>query len=176
MKQLTIILLLISITCQAQFINKTYNPYEAQQPEVNYIVGSELKKDNSNIWVLGVFVFSIACHTIGDGLYDEGKAIGNQNYMIAGKAINAAGFTSLLALPFIKKFDKNQIFSYFIGYGCMRVAMFDPIYNGTRNLPINYIGNSSLWDKGLQKFDPSSGLLFARAVFLTAGVSITLRL
>ena len=54
--------------------------------------------------------------------------------------------------------------------------MFDPIYNGTRGLPINYIGNTSLWDKGLQEFDPEAGLLFMRAVFLTAGVSITLRL
>ena len=166
MKKLTIILLFVSIICNAQFVNKTYNPYEPIR--LNYTPEFQ-KKDNSNIWVLGVFVFSITCDAIGDGLYDDGKKV-------AGKMVNAAGFTSLLALPFIKKFDKRQIFSYFIGYGCMRVAMFDPIYNGTRSLPINYIGNTSLWDKGLQEFDPSGGLLFARAVFLTAGVSITLRL
>ncbi len=166
MKYLTIILLFISITCQAQFVNKTYNPYEPIR--LKYTPEFQ-KKDNSNIWVLGVFVFSISCDAIGDGLYDDG-------HKVAGKMVNAAGFTSLLALPFIKKFDKRQIFSYFIGYGCIRAGGFDLIYNGTRGLPVNYIGNTSLWDKGLQEFDPSSGLLFARAVFLTAGVSITLRL
>ncbi len=166
MKKLTIILLFVSITCQAQLVNKTYNPYELIR--LNYTPEFQ-KKDNSNIWVLGVFVFSITCDAIGDGLYDDGQKV-------AGKMVNAAGFTSLLALPFIKKFDKNQEFSYFIGYGCMRVAMFDPIYNETKSLPVNYIGKTSLWDKGLQEFDPSGGLLFMRAVFLTAGVSITLRL
>ena len=166
MKKLTIILLFISITCNAQLATKMYNPYEPIR--LNYTPEFQ-KKDNSNIWVLGVFIFSITCDAVGDGLHDDGKKV-------AGKMVNAAGFTSLLALPFIKKFDKRQVFSYFIGYGCLRVGGFDLIYNGTRSLPINYIGNTSLWDKGLQEFDPSSGLIFARAVFLTAGVSITLRL
>ena len=166
MKQLTIILLFISITCNAQLVNKTYNPYEPIR--LNYTPEFQ-KKDNSNIWVLGVFVFSITCDAVGDGLYDDGQKV-------AGKIVNTAGLTSLLALPFIKKFDKRQVFSYFIGYTCLRAATFDPIYNGTRGLPVNYIGNTSLWDKTLQQLDPSSGLLFARAIFLTAGVSITLRL
>ena len=117
--------------------------------------------------VLGVLTTSIIFEAIGDARYDDGLKV-------QGKLFQAASVASLLSLPFIIK-DWDQWGYGVLSYICLRVAVFDPVYNLTRDLPIGYVGNTGLWDKGLGIFSPPTGIqLFGRAVFFTVGIKITI--
>jgi len=126
--------------------------------------------DKSNQFLkLGIYSSSIALNAIGDGLKDSG-------YKDWGHFCNAASIGVLVTYPFITNNDKTfKSFATSLGsYAFLRFGMFDPIYNSVRGLPIDYIGNTSFYDKALQKMNPQAGLNFARVVSLTVGISLTL--
>ena len=179
MKQLTIILLFISIACQAQLVNKTYNPYEPirlnytpefstylklNPSEMNYGVALTRKQKLIPWKITFVAISATTLEAVGDALYDMGKGT-NQNQMRAGKVFQAASLGEhFLYSPVMKDSEASWLWIPVIE-ACWRFIIFDAVYNLTRGLPISYIGNTSYWDRGMKSFAPPAGMrLFADCI------------
>jgi hypothetical protein len=144
MKNLTIILLLISLNVSGQWYKsetfKTVTLYSA----------------------------SIVLDAVGDGLNDSGQKVG-------GYAFNAMSTGLLVASPFILDADKHNWGWYAASYVSLRVGLFDMSYNATRGLPLQYVGNSSIYDKTVAATkSPDSWLFAGRTFCLFIGVVIPL--
>lgn len=126
------------------------------------------KKVPEWVKIIGIQVGSIALDAIGDALCDDGEKGWGHSFQAASTGL-------LLASPLILDIDKKKWLPYIAGYVSFRIALFDPIYNSTRGLPIDYIGDVSLWDKGLQAFNPPKhAQLWMRGISFTAGVAISI--
>ena len=163
MKKLILIIALIMtcqiLTCQIQthpIIQYDFNPVKVKKgiPEP--------------VKVILIFSSSVILEAIGDAQYDNGnKEI--------GKLYQAVSTGILLASPFLLDIDKKKWGWYFASYISMRVALFDPVYNLTRGLPMGYIGNTSYWDKGVRAFSPTEGMkIFGHSVVFIFAISIPL--
>ena len=115
--------------------------------------------------VIGLYTAQIAFNAIGDGLNDSGNKP-------LGHAFNAAAIGTAIATPFILDINKKAWPAYFVSYGFIRFATFDYVYNRTRNLPLGYLGNSAATDRLFNNF-PARDVLYARSIFLTAGIAVT---
>ena len=152
-KIFTILFLIVSLNLSGQ--------YNLKRP---VFIGD---KDNSvpeSVKVILTYVGSIALNAVGDALKDS-------NHKTWGHACNAGSIGLLLVSPFYINYDRSKWYEYLASYCCIRIATFDYIYNGTRGLPTNYIGGTSVWDKFMKKLNPPETYL-GRAVFLTIGISI----
>jgi len=118
--------------------------------------------------IISTYASSIVLDAMGDGLNDS-------NHKNWGHLCNAASVGILLTSPFIIDYDKNKWGYYLTSYVALRVALFDYTYNTTRDLPLNYIGNSSYWDKGMQKLNPPDTYMI-RGVYFILGVAIPINL
>lgn len=114
--------------------------------------------------VISLYSGSILIDAVGDGLNDSG----NKAW---GHLCNAASVGILLTSPFIINYEKNKYGWYFASYIGLRIGLFDYAYNETRGLGLNYIGGTSIWDKGLRELNPPNTYL-ARVVFLSVGIAI----
>jgi hypothetical protein len=120
------------------------------------------------IKTIALYSSCVILEAIGDGLYDNGEKIW-------GHAMQAVSTGLLVASPFILKVEKNNWYWYLMSYTFLRISLFDPTYNLTRGLPPGYTGNTSVWDKGMQKLKPPEGMkLFGHSVFFIIGISIPL--
>lgn len=127
----------------------------------------QLSAQKKEAWkVISVYSSSIVLDAIGDGLNDSG----DKDW---GHLCNAASVGILLTSPFIIDYDKSKWGYYLTSYTALRIALFDYTYNTTRGLPLNYIGNTSFWDKGLQKLNPPDTYMI-RGVYFIVGISIPL--
>jgi hypothetical protein len=126
--------------------------------------GYTIKRAGQNRLIpLAIFISSIALNACGDGLNDS-------NHKIDGHILNACSIGILLISPFIIKIDRSKWLPYLLSYTFIRMALFDPIYNTSRGLPIEYLGNSSLTDKAFKSW---GGLgIFERSVCFIVGFSI----
>ena len=119
-------------------------------------------------WKLNaVYLGSVVANGIGEGLSDSG----NKEW---GHAFNAISISFLLLSPFLHDYTKDVWWKPVIKYSFIRIGFFDFTYNATRQLPYNYIGDTSWWDKGMKKLAPPDGFAFGRVVFATIGFSIPL--
>lgn len=153
MKKLFIILslLILAINVNGQFII----PKRKEIPEP--------------VKIIAIFASSIVLESIGDALCDDGKKI-------SGHTFGAMSTGILFVSPFILNIDKNSWHWYLGSYVSFRIALFDPVYNIIRGLPMFEIGNTSLWDKGLQQFNPSPGIqVFGRSLCFMVGISIPIK-
>lgn len=132
------------------------------------MLSAQKKSIKEPLKVIAVYSGSIILNAVGDGLNDNGE----KGW---GHACNAASIGLLLTSPFIIDYNKSKWGYYLASYISLRVALFDPSYNLTRGLPITYIGNTSTWDKGLQKLSPPDGLMAGRGVSFIVGISIPLK-
>ena len=114
-----------------------------------------------------VFSTSILLNATGDALKDSG-------HKVWGHTANAASIATLLSSKFYMDYSREDWLTYMLSYMCFRISLFDPIYNSVRGLPITYIGNTSLWDKGLQKLAPPEGFMLGRGISLIVGISLPL--
>ena len=116
--------------------------------------------------VITIYAGSIILDAIGDGFCDDG-------YKVKGHFCQAVSTGLLIASPFIFNIDKSKWVWHAMSYITLRIALFDPVYNITRGLPIDYIGTTSIWDKSLQNLNPPrSAMLWGRSVMLIFGISI----
>ena len=143
-KLITILLIVTCLSVQAQYQDRS-EAYKA----------------------LAIIGTSIILDAVGDGFNDSGSKV-------LGHSLNAASVGILVASPFILKIPRHKWGWYAATYVTMRIAIFDPLYNITRGLPIGYVGDSSLWDKSLQKQDPN-WLLAGRGLCLVVSISIPLK-
>jgi len=114
--------------------------------------------------IIILFLIAVIFDAAGDALNDSHrKGIGH--------ALQAIFVGLLLMSPFFIDVALNSWGWYLASYICLRIALFDPIYNITRGLKWNFIGTTSLWDKTRMAFNPpASGEIFGRAIFLAAGI------
>ncbi|MDH3382315.1 MAG: hypothetical protein OEL54_06385 [Flavobacteriaceae bacterium] len=134
----------------------TFSSFSYSQYPKGYI-SKQIKIDAG---LIGAVVFD----AWGDAENDNGnKALAH--------ALNAASVACLLVTPFLADIEQDQWAKYIIKYGFIRFVAFDYTYNYQRNLPFNYLGNTSNYDKNLKKFDP--GLIaFTKSVTLIVGFTI----
>ncbi len=115
-----------------------------------------------------LFLIAVIFDAVGDALNDSGrKGIGHLLQVI---------FVGVLLMsPFFIDIALNSWGWYLAAYICLRIALFDPVYNISRGLKWYYIGKTSLWDKARMVFMPPAGMeLFARVIFLIAGIGIVI--
>ena len=162
MKKLILITILI-LSCQI-----LSSQMRCEYPKYNKkLLGKSWIQNNSeSLKAIGLFTGSIILEAVGDGMNDNGEKVW-------GHALQAASTGLLLATPFLLDIDKDKWGWYFVSYISMRIAIFDPCYNLTRGLPMDYVGSTSIWDKTIQGFDPPPGAnLWGRSVFLIVAISI----
>jgi hypothetical protein len=114
--------------------------------------------------VIGVYTASIIFDAMADAQRDEGNKP-------LSHALEAASVGVMLASPFMIDYDKSKWGWYLASYVSLRVSLFDPTYNLSRKLPLNYVGTTSGWDQGLQKV-PDHFMVFSRGVAFLVGVTI----
>ena len=116
--------------------------------------------------VIGVYTASIVLDAVGDGLNDSGEKV-------LGHSLQAASTGLLLSSPFIIDYQKDKWYWYLLSYTFIRVSLFDYTYNITRGLPLEYRGNSSLFDRSINAFNPPDTKFF-RTTTIIVGISIPL--
>ena len=161
MKKLSVLIGLI-LSCQI-LTGQIKTDYELLSYDFTPI---EVKRNWEPVKIIGVIAGSIILEAIGDAKYDTGDKF-------QGKLFQAASVGLLVASPFILNIDRKKWGWYFASYLSFRIAGFDFIYNGIRGLPIEYIGTTSAWDRGLQKFNLSKmGRIWGSSMFLILAISI----
>jgi len=117
-----------------------------------------------------VILYLIACVALG-AIAD---ATAHMNYLRWGVYTDLAEKLLIFSGPFLAGLSRRQWLAYTITYICMNIAFFDLIYNQVHSLPWDYVGSVKDWDILLSKF-PTHGIMFTRVIFLTLGVSVSLR-
>ena len=145
----------------------------AQGQEISFKQSKPEKRMSEAAKVIISYSASILLNAIGDGLYDEGITRGG-NLKNWGKVCKVGSIGILLSSPFYIDYYKSNWATYLASYAFLRISLFDPAYNLTRGLPITYIGNTSLWDKGLQKIAPPDGFMWGRGLSLIMGMALPL--
>jgi len=115
-------------------------------------------------------LFLILLGATADGLnFADQKTIGH--------ALEAVEILGLMTLPVIIGLKKwKPIILFVVAYTLIRFALFGYIFNAVSGLPWDYIGVVDPVDKLMELFKaPAHGILFARVVFLAAGVSIPIK-
>lgn len=116
--------------------------------------------------IILLFVSVILLDAIGDSMNDS-------NRKGIGHLLQAIVIGLLLLSPFFIDINLEVIGWYLAAYICLRISLFDITYNLTRKLPWNYVGNTSLWDRGRKLFSAPGGTeIFGRLIFLIAGIGI----
>ena len=111
-----------------------------------------------------VYSTSIALDAMADGYRDDG------NKQLS-HALEAASIGTLLMSPFIINYKQDRWGRYLTSYVTMRLAIFDPIYNTTRGLPLSYMGTTSIYDKALNKA-PEHFMYYLRGVSFMVSIAI----
>lgn len=154
MKYLTIWFLFLSLTLQGQ-----YNPYTPPETPWHRIPPS--------VKVLTVHLTSITLNAVGDAFIVQDY---NRQY---AHVMRATALGLEMIGPFLIEPDMDNWWVYLASYVSLRIAIFDPIYNLSRDLPWNYRHDASYWDLAVNQFNPPAGIeVFGRSVFFIIGVTI----
>jgi hypothetical protein len=149
----SLFLLLVMVPCLLQAQHGRY-----ELPKHKQILSEPAK-------IILTYSAAIALDAAGDALNDKGEKQW-------GHLCNAASVgTMLMSFAWID-YDRKKWYIYPISYISLRISLFDPIYNGTRGLPLTHIGNTSTWDKALQRIAPPDGLLYGRGLTLILGITV----
>lgn len=104
----------------------------------------------------------------GDAMMDEGNKE-------LGHILQLSSFGIALTTPYVVDLQRDKWWVHLIVYSTTRLLLFDYTYNVARGLPLNHIGSTSYWDKGLSRLGSKSNFLLPRAGFFVVGVSIAIR-
>jgi hypothetical protein len=130
-RKTAIILLFLSI-----LLKMMAQGYEVDSMQMKYFeIQKQPNKFKSKYLPIILFTTSIALNAVGDGLNDSDKKM-------AGHICNSLSIASLIAIPLSCDINKRKWPVYLMSYVTLRVGLFDPIYNSTRRLPFNYVGQS----------------------------------
>jgi hypothetical protein len=130
-----------------------------------FLLTFQLSAQKAEAWkTVSVYTGSILLNAVGDGLNDSGQ----KGW---GHVCNASSIGLLLISPALMNYQKHKWGWYVASYIGLRIGLFDYTYNITRGLSLEKIGDTSFWDKGLQKMNAPS-TIFGRSVFLTFGIAV----
>lgn len=114
--------------------------------------------------ILVLYTGSIILDAAGDALNDSG-------HKEWGHLCCAASVGSLLISPFIIDYQRSKWGWYLTSYVSLRIALFDYTYNLSRELPLNYTGSTSNWDK-MTRGMKTSHLSICRGAALAIGITV----
>ena len=118
--------------------------------------------------ILILYIVSIILAAVADGCMDSGVKM-------VGHSAETISVLALLLVPFIQKYRGGWGW-YIAAYLCLRVGMFDIVYNLAAGQEVFYHGSTSIWDISISFFKPPIGAeIFGRAVFLFAGIMIPIQ-
>ena len=118
--------------------------------------------------ILILYTVSIVLAAVADGLMDAGGKI-------TAHSLEAVSVLALLVVPFVHK-HRGGWGWYIAAYLCLRIGLFDPMYNLAAGNELFFHGTTSLWDMLTGAFNPPVvAELFGRAVFAFAGVMIAIQ-
>jgi hypothetical protein len=118
--------------------------------------------------ILILYLISIILAAIGDGFMDAG-------YKMIAHLSEALSILALLSVPFIQPYRGGWGW-YIVAYLCLRIAIFDPLYNFAAGQELFYHGTTSLWDMFTGALNPPvAAEIFGRLVFLFAGIIIPIQ-
>jgi len=129
------------------------------------LISFQSQAQNNDAWKrLILFSGSIALDATADAMYDNGdKELAH--------FMKAASIGVTLSIPLFVDVKKDTWLWYLASYTFIRFAIFDYTYNSVRGLPLDYMGNTSGYDKFMRQ-QHSGVILFGKAIFLTAGIAI----
>lgn len=120
-----------------------------------------------NKWLkLGLYTSSIVFDAIADSRRDKGLYMNSHFY-------EALSVASLVSIPMFTFTSKNDWWKLGLSYTLMRYSLFDYTYNIDRNLPLDYHGNTSKYDKVLNDI-PNEVVNFTKGLSLIASITINL--
>ena len=111
-------------------------------------------------WHLG----SVAVGAIGDGLNDRG----DKQW---GHALKAVEVGMLLSGPFVWKIEKGEWIAYLVPYICSRYATYDLLWNVTMDQPLLYNGESSIYDRGMNRMG-NDGKVWTKTISFGLAIAI----
>ena len=112
-------------------------------------------------------VGTVLAGSLGDAYNDSGNKP-------LGHVLKAVEVSALISGPMLFKLSKNEYAPYIATYVGWRVVGYDYGYNAGKGLPWDYNGDSSNWDRFLNKQQPS-GIIFARSIVLVATIHIPIK-
>ena len=95
--------------------------------------------------IVGYHTATVCLGAVADAQFDMG------NKPLA-HTLHVVEIGAVLGGPFIfKPQGTNEILAYIFSYGFLRFSLFDAFYNWQRDLPINYMGDTSHYDRFFAK-------------------------
>jgi len=164
MKKLFYLLILFSqiANCQTDHVNQFNLDYWTQPEQKTF-----WQKIPQPVKIITVHLTSITLNAISDSWIATDK---NRQ---AAHLLNAGSIGLMMTGPLICDIKKGDWLAYLSSYLCIRVAIFDPVYNVARGEAWNKRWNASYWDLGVNQFSPPPGLeAFGRGIFFTIGIAI----
>ena len=118
--------------------------------------------------IAGYHIGTVALGAVGDAQMD----MGNKDF---GHALHAVEVGALIGGPFIfKPKGSDQIISYILSYGFLRFSTFDSFYNLTRDLPLLYNGDTSIYDRTMNQI-PEVGRAWYKSCSLVLGIGLPIK-
>ncbi len=153
--------------CVAQEINPAAYEYD---------LGIPAKAKNPNaVKMLVINFMAVAFDGFSDGLYDEGKATGENGYLVGSHILDAASIGMHLSKGLLYEDMNTRLwFKDALIYTGMRFTFFDATYNSARGYPVwDYGGETSLYGKFWNKVDPGPHILWAKGIVFVATIKIS---
>ena len=117
-----------------------------------------------------IILYIIGCtviHALADASFDDGLKLW-------GHSLEAISIAMFISGAFIFDLKRKHWGWLLVAFACWNIVGFDYLYNLFRGLPWDFHGTTSNWDIFLSKY-PEHGIIFARVIFLIAGIFIPLR-
>ena len=119
---------------------------------------------NEALKTILIYSTSIILNGVGDGL-------NNNNHKTWGHACNALSIGTLVASPFLMKYDKHKWYGYILDYAFLRYSLFDASYNIANGQKFDYIGTTAGTDIIFRKA-PTGFRDFTKGLSLIMGISL----
>lgn len=120
---------------------------------------------NRSIWIIAYVVALIFAGAAGDALMHTNKEWG---HILQGVELLGA---FLFVRSCLGDTKWGRVLLLLLAYTFIRFALFNYAWNLIAGMPWDHNGTTDYLDQLLNKF-PASGILFARVIFLTAGIGI----
>ena len=164
-KTLTILILFACVTIQAQVVHRsttimleTQDALRIEYIEKPLVEQTWWERNRLPIGVLSVQVLNIGLNSVGDGLFDEGKATGNLSQMRWGHTLRASSAGVLVVgIPLLTKWGLNwkHTPAFTVEWLLLRYGLFDLGYNTTRGLNPLYAGTTATIDNTVSTMPPA---------------------
>lgn len=129
---------------------------------------------NAQLYTNVIMVTAVICNGLGDGFNNRGNVTDGYNHKPIGHTLNAISI-GLTAAAFYYACKNGGVFwKNGLKYMLFRIALFDYAYNAGAQLPYDYAGFTSNYDKTFNRV-PHSGIAMMRGVSMIVGFRIPIK-